>query len=261
VNLGTSSSPISGTITVEKPISATTGANGTGVVTGGNGGTVSLVARGAVTVNSTVKVSDSSLARASRNGGNVRIASGKTTGTAIAINNSGELLSLLSSASTGKGGAITFTSAGGDILVNGGTVRADKGTVDIRNNGAGNVAFTNANLRGDVVKVGALGANGQLVIGGGTISADTSLKLYGGTSNGQVRFTDDVTLGGAGTKIIAGKTVTIDNQKTVTIGGAAAAKVYTDRANYTGSGGNGSTSGKFSGAGATTQTLNRRPNF
>ncbi|MGB8165900.1 MAG: hypothetical protein WCF18_00305, partial [Chthoniobacteraceae bacterium] len=233
VNVGTSSKPITNSITVDKPISATTGANATGALTGGDGGTVNLIAKGTVTVNSTVKVSDSALTRASKKGGNIAIASSKTSGTAIAVNNSGQLLALLNATATGGGGKITFTSAGGDILVNGGTVQADRGTVDIRNTGAGNIALTNATIRGDVVKVGALGANGQLIIGGGTISADTSLKLYGGTTNGQVRFTDNVTLGGAGTKAIAGKTVTIDNGKTVTVGGSAAAKVYTDKPNYT----------------------------
>jgi hypothetical protein len=49
--------------------------------------------------------------------------------------------------------------------------------------------------------------------------------------------------------------VTIDNTKTVTIGGSTKAQVYADKANYTGSGGNGSTTGKFGGAGATTQKL------
>ncbi len=261
VNVGTSTRPITNSISINEPISASTGANGTGVLTGGNGGTVNLVAKGAIGVNSTVKVSDSALIHASRSGGNIKIDSRKATGTAIAVNNSGQLLALLNSASTGTGGTITFVSSGGDILVSGGTVQADRGSVDIRNNGAGNVSLTNASLRGDVVKVGALGANGQLLIGGGTISADTSLKLYGGTSNGEVRFTDDVTLGGASTKIIAGKAVTIDNGKTVTVGGSTAAKVFTDKANYTGSGGSGSTSGAFAGNGATTKPFAGRPAF
>ena len=261
VNIGTSIRPVTNSITVDVPISASTGLNGLGALTGGDGGAVNLVARGTVAVNATVMVSDSAAPRSSRTGGKITIDSRKTSGTAIAVNNSGQLLALLNAASPGTGGAVTFVSSGGDIAVTGGTVRADKGTVDIRNNGAGNIALTNATIRGDVVKVGALGANGQLLIGGGTISADTSLKLYGGTSNGQVRFTDNVTLGGSGTKAIAGKTVTIDNGKTVTIGGAAAAKVYTGKPNYTGSGGNNSTSGTFGGVGATTQTFNKRPIF
>jgi hypothetical protein len=125
----------------------------------------------------------------------------------------------------------------------------------------GNIDLRNANIRGDVVKIGALGANGELRIGGGTINADTTLKLYADGTDGTVRFMKDVTLGGASTKIIAGRTVQIDNNRTVTIGGSNAASVFTDRPNYTGSGGNGSTSGKFGGAGATTQPHGARPGF
>ena len=261
VNIGTAIKPVTNAINVTAPISATTGANATGLLTGGNGGTVKLTANGAINVNSSIKVSDSAALRASKNGGVISIASRKTSGTAITVNNSGQLLALLNSASTGRGGTVTFASSGGDIVVNGGTVTADRGTVDVRNYGAGAVNLANANIRGDIVKVGALGANGQLIIGGGNISADTTLKLYGGTSNGQVRFTDNVTLGGAGAKIIAGKTVTINPTKVVTIGGASKAKVYTTTPNYTGSGGNGSSSGSFGGAGASTLGYSGRPIF
>ena len=260
-NVGTDLRPVTGKIEVDRPITATTGANASGVATGGRGGTVNMVATDTITINSAVKVSDSAAGRASRQGGSIRVDSRRTTGTAILVTSSGELLSLLAAAAPGPGGKVEFISAGGDILVNGGTVQADKGTVDIRGYGAGKVEITNANIRGDVVKIGALGANGQLRIGGGTINADTSLKLYGGTSNGEVRFTDNTTLGGAGTKIIAGKTVTIDNGKTVTIGGSAAANVYTDSPNYTGSGGNGSKTGTFGGNGATTQGYSAGPAF
>lgn len=230
LNVGTDLKPVTGRIAVSQPITATTGANALGVATGGRGGSVNLVSTDTITIGATVKVSDDAAGRASRQGGNIRVESRKTNGTAISVTSSGQLLSLLAAAAPGPGGKVEFVSAGGDILVNGGTVLADKGTVDIRNNGTGKIDITNASIRGDVVKIGALGANGQLNIGG-TISADTSLKLYGGTSNGQVRFTDDVTLGGASTKIIAGKTVTIDNGKTVTIGGSSAATVHTDNPN------------------------------
>lgn len=261
LNVGTDLKPVTGRIDVSRPITATTGANGLGVATGGSGGTVNLVSTDTITIDATVKVSDSAAGRASKQGGNIRVDSRRTFGTAISVTSSGQLLALLAAAAPGPGGKVEFVSAGGDILVNGSTVQADKGTVDIRNNGVGKVELTNANIRGDVVKIGALGANGQLNIGGGSINADTSLKLYGGTSNGQVRFTDNTTLSGAGTKIIAGKTVTIDNGKTVTIGGSAAANVHTDNPNYTGSGGNGSRTGTFGGQGATTQGFSGRPSF
>ena len=52
----------------------------------------------------------------------------------------------------------------------------------------------------------------------------------------------------------------IDNGRTVTVGGPAAT-VHTNNANYSGSGGNGSTSGQFGGSGATTQSYGSRPDF
>jgi hypothetical protein len=67
------------------------------------------------------------------------------------------------------------------------------------------------------------------------------LKLYAPGSNGQLNFISNVTLGGAGAKIMAANSVTIFNNVVVTIGGPNPADVYTNNANYTGFGGNGST--------------------
>ena len=98
-------------------------------------------------------------------------------------------------------------------------VQADKGTIDIRNNGAGDIELKNATLRGDVVKANVMGANGQLIIGGGSINADTTLKLYASGSNGSVLFKENVSLNGNSVKTIAGNTVTIENGKVVTVNG------------------------------------------
>jgi len=89
-----------------------------------------------------------------------------------------------------------------------------------------------------------------LNIGGGTLSADTTLKLYAPGSNGQLNFVSNVTLGGNATKILAANSITIFDNVVVTIGGKAPADVYTNNANYTGFGGNGSTTGTFAGVGA-----------
>src|SRR6266699_2564514 len=111
-------------------------------------------------------------------------------------------------------------------------------------------------------KVGALGTNGVLNISGGTLSADTTLKLYAVGSNGTINFEADVTLGGNSAKILAANTITIFNNVTVTIGGSTPADVYTTNANYTGFGGNGSTTGTFAGAGANNpQPLSSAPLF
>jgi hypothetical protein len=109
--------------------------------------------------------------------------------------------------------------------------------------------------------VGALGTNGTLNVGGGSIDAATTLHLYAGGSNGSVNFTDSVTLSGNSLKIIAADAVTIFNGKVVTVSGPSPASVFTNNPNYTGSGGNASTTGKFGGNGATTQPLSGAPGF
>ena len=261
LTLGSDATPIAGDVTVNAPISATTGANALSILTGGNGGTFNATANGTVAVNSTIKVSDSAATKRSSSGGKLAITSNKTTGTAISVSSSAQLLSLLSASAPGAGGTIKFTSAGGAINVNG-TVRADKGTVEIANTGTGgNVNLTNATLSADTVKAGALGSNGTLNVGGGTISADSTIKLYAGGSNGQVNFTDNVTLSGNSLKIIAADAVTVFNGKVVTVQGNSPASVFTNNPNYTGSGGNGSTTGTFGGQGATTQALSSAPGF
>jgi hypothetical protein len=225
---------------------------------GGGTGSIKIVSNDAVSVNNTLKVSDIS---STHHDGEISIDSRKTTGTAIAISSSAQLLALLNAVSSG-GGHITFKSAGGDVNVNGGTVQADHGTVEIRNNGdSGVINLTNATLNANTVKVGALGSNGTLTIGGGTISADSVIKLYAGGSNGTVNFVDDVTLNGNSVKNIAGDTVTIVNGKTVTVNGPAPANVFSNHPNYTGWGGNAVTTGTFAGQGANTHPLNQRPGY
>jgi hypothetical protein len=153
-------------------------------------------------------------------------------------------------------------SSGGSILFDGGKAVAQEGTIDISNHGQnGLISLRNATLSGDVVKLGAMGANGQILVRGGTLNADTMLKLYAPGGNGSVRFMDDTRLGGDGAKYIVGQRVTIDDGRTVTIGGSQAARVFTDNPNYTGSGGNGSTTGQFGGAGAQTEPRAGAPRF
>ena len=259
LNIGTASSPISGDVNINSDVSATSGASGGAVLYGGEGGNVNITTSGKATVNSTIKVSDSAAGRASRSGGNIHITSKRTSGPAITISSSAQLLALLSNTAPGPGGSIVFTSAGGDINVNG-TVKADRGLVEITNNGTnGRVTLANATLHGETVKAGALGNNGSLNIGGGSIDANTAIKLYAGGSNGDVNFTNNVTLSGSSVKTIAADTVTIYNGKVVTVLGNAPANVFTNHPNYAGFGGNGSTSGTFAGQGATTQPLSAVP--
>lgn len=139
--------------------------------------------------------------------------------------------------------------ANSEIRINGGNYNAG-GTFLTYMDGNGAITFNNASAHADVIKAGVFGANGVLNIGGGTLSADTILKLYAPGSNGELNFVSNVTLGGNGAKILAANSITIFNNVVVTIGGDVPADVYTNNANYTGFGGNGSTTGTFAGAGA-----------
>ena len=147
------------------------------------------------------------------------------------------------------------------ILINGGNYNVG-GTFLSYIDGNGSITFNNASAHADVLKAGVFGANGTLNIGGGTLSADTTLKLYAPGSNGALNFLSNVTLDGNSKKILAANSVTIFNNVVVTIGGETAADVYTNNANYTGFGGNGSTTGTFAGAGANRpQPLSQAPPF
>ena len=151
----------------------------------------------------------------------------------------------------GSDGAV----GGAGININGGNYNVG-GTFLSYIDGNGTITFNNASAHADVLKAGVFGANGVLNIGGGTLSADTTLKLYAPGSNGQLNFISNVTLGGNSLKILAANSITIFNNVVVTIGGPKPADVYTGftgeipNANYTGFGGNGSTTGTFGGAGA-----------
>lgn len=255
-------------LSVDTNISATSGIIGSLDPPSGNGGNVTLSsANGLVSVGASgaataIKVSSGDASgqsnrRSSANGGTIKISSAAPAITAINISSSAQLLSLLDAvAPPGPGGKIIISATGSTSSVNvQGTLQADHGAVDVRQTNGGSVTVNAATLRGDIVKVAALGTNGSLFIGKSVISADTILKLYATGSAGLIEFTDNVTLNGASAKTIAADTVTIDNGKVVTVNGQPA-DVFVNfngmvpKANYTGSGGNGSTTGSFSPNGA-----------
>ena len=250
-------------ITLNAPLNATTGQNSNNSLTGGNGGTVNLTASNTINLKNKIEVSSNDgNRRRSAKGGNINVTSSATSGTAISISNSAQLLALLNAAAPGPGGSIKFISAGGAINMNG-AAQADRGSIEITNNGTttGNITLNNATLAADTIKVGALAPNGTLNVGGGSISADTLLKLYAGGSNGTIDFVDNVTLGGNSAKIIAANTVIINNGKIVTILGPAAADVFTNHPHYTGFGGDNTTTGTFAGKGAVTHPLSGAPGY
>jgi len=264
-----------GPILVSSPIEATTGYLPAASSAHGNGGSVSLTSDDSVTVNSRIEVSSNDSVskrprRRSARGGNIATTSHKPSGVAINLSNTSELLSLLDAAAPGPGGKVTILATGASSVADiNGKIAADRGTIDIRHTGdSGQIVLggpgqgDRIDAHADVIKVAALGNNGVLTVGNVVLSADTTLKLYSPGSNGTVNFVADVTLGGASTKIIAGNTVNIFNGVVVTVGGNHPASVFTNNANYSGFGGNGSRTGTFSGAGANNpQPLGHAPSL
>lgn len=170
----------------------------------------------------------------------------------INITSSAQLLAVLDAA--GNSGQIVIIASGSDTNLSvSGVVQADQGEVDIRHTGvAGITSLNKAVLRGDVVKVSALGTNGALNIGNGSsINANTVIKLYAPGSNGTLNFLSNVTLTSP-SNILAANTINIGPGIVVTINSANMADVFTNNPNYFGFGGNGSAgaSGTFGGAGA-----------
>ena len=229
----------------------------------GNGGTVNLTSSAdTVTVNNRIEVSSDDPTptqtppppiRRSAKGGHINLESSKTSGVAVNVSNTAQLLALLNAAQPSQnGGQITIlakaTTGNANIDVNG-VAHADKGLIDFRNNGAsGQVNLTNADLRADTLKVAALGTNGALNISGGTISADTTMQLYAQGSSGVVNFLSNVTLSGASLKYIVGDTVNVSNNVVVTVSAGNNAQVYTNHANYSTLNGGlqtGATAGRF----------------
>ncbi|MFQ3669868.1 MAG: FecR family protein [Verrucomicrobiia bacterium] len=227
--------------------------NGTGGVNNGTGGTVDLNAQ-QIKVGSIASVTiQTHSGTESADGGTINLNALRTTGQAISIENSSQLRALAAAAAA-NGGQINVISAGGDIDING-TLEASGGTsvqsmVLVRNDGPnGVINLTNSTLSADILKVGAISPNGMVNINGGSFTATDTLKIYGGSASNGVYFTANTTLDGAAAKHLAGHTVQINNGVTVTVSGPAV-NVYTSNPNYSGFGGNGSTTGTFAGSGA-----------
>ncbi|MGI8482266.1 MAG: hypothetical protein ACR2MF_09420, partial [Chthoniobacterales bacterium] len=220
---------------------------------------LSLKAEGTVQVNASTKVANFHSGPGTK-GGNIKITSGKRSGVAINIGSSAQLLSLLDAASPGPGGKITILASarsGNSSSINidsshGGTIRADRGTVDISHAGdSGVINLNKADIRADTIKVGALGQNGVLNIGGGQLSADKTLMLYSPGSNGTINFFANVRLSSGSSTILSGNTITIQPHVLVFIAGEGGpAQIFTNHPNYSGFGGTNPDNGTFGGNGA-----------
>ncbi|MDX6766206.1 MAG: FecR domain-containing protein [Candidatus Methylacidiphilales bacterium] len=231
-------------------IDATAGAAGGVTPISSQGGSIQLTATGAeIEINgSNLATSDktNTFTKASQ-GGLIKLisniaygSSNPTSNRAVYVRNSSELYAMTHMANLSNLGTIDLQATGNNA----------------------SVVIDNATLRADIVKLGAINSNGNLVIGGSTIEASSLMKLYGGTTAGNgVIFVANTNLDGSGVKYIRGQTVTINNGVTVNVTGPAA-QVFTNVANYSAiNGGNGNTTGLFTGSGATTQPLANAPSF
>jgi hypothetical protein len=233
----------------------TTQGDATFTINNSNGGTIG--GNATIDVTATNITANSLTAQIDNTGGSI----GASTegGATINMNVSGSA-TVTSDATVqilGSDGAV----GGAAININGGTYNAG-GTFLSYIDGNGTITFNNATAHADVLKAGVFGANGVLNVGGGILSADSELKLYAPGSNGQLNFVSNVTLGGNTSAILAANSVTIFNNVVVTIASNSPAEVYTNNANYTGFGGNGTTTGTFAGAGANNpQPLANAPPF
>jgi hypothetical protein len=163
-----------GGITVNSPIDTQTAPVNAGTFSGA-GGTVSLTALGGtVSVGSRIQTSydtpGAGIGPRSGNGGTIGISSGLTTGTGISLGSGASLLSLLNAAAPGPAGSITLTTAGSDIVTNGATLEADRGTITIQQTAAASAGTAQITLNGGTITSETLlvSSRGDLAFGGGS---------------------------------------------------------------------------------------------
>ena len=195
-----------GGLTVNSPIETPTAlVPSTPATFAGFGGAVSLTAvGGTLAVNSRIQVSYNDPApalpsqiRRSNIGGSIALNSGLTTGTGIILSSGASLLTLLNDAATGvagNGGLITLQTAGSDIISNGATIRADRGTIRIGQTAAPSVGTSLVDLEGGTISSETLQASSQGDLSLGTTTpvnlsavtltlfAQRNLAWTGGTS-------------------------------------------------------------------------------
>jgi len=149
------------------------------------------------------------------------------------------------------------------MMFNGGTYNIG-GTFLARIDGgiSGMMTFNAANINADVIKVGVFNDTGVLKIGGGSMNANTLLRLYAPGSNGMIDFVGNVTLSSNSAVIVlAANTIRIEDDITVTLLGSRTT-IYANNRQYSGDGGDGTTSGMFSHSGVLENyTLNEAPDF
>jgi hypothetical protein len=168
----------------------------------GTGGTVSLSALGGtLSVGSRIQTSYNdpppafagTAVQRSATGGIINLDSGLTSGTGITLSSTASLLSLLNPAAPGPGGSITLTTPGSDIITNGATIQADRGTITIQQSSPASSGTAQITLNGGTISSETLTASskGNLSVGSTTpvnlsavslaLLADGNVTWSGGT--------------------------------------------------------------------------------
>jgi hypothetical protein len=116
----------------------------------------------------------------------------------------------------------------------------------------GSLDVTGAMLNADTLKLQTFGSNATLTISGSSVlTGKTQLTLYAGngSAGGEIVFAANTILSSSAAAELTAAVIKIDNNVTVTIKGPTAL-LYANTLDFSGSGGNGSTTGTFGGAGA-----------
>src|SRR6202008_540313 len=156
---------------VSAPVNATT-APIAGAGFSGAGGNVSLFSiAGTLNLDARIQVSSNdpvaAAAQRSASGGSILINSGGTSGTGISLTSNANLLSLLNPAAPGPGGTITLSTDSSDIISNGATIQADRGTIVISQSNPAPIGTNQITLNGGAITSETLLASsrGDLSIG------------------------------------------------------------------------------------------------
>jgi len=227
---------------------------GSGNVASGEGGRIRLVANGDINMDGVLRVSRAeptpSPVTRSTKGGTIEIET--LSFGSINIGSTAQLESLLDAAApVSQGGRIFVRAEQGQIVIASSNVKAEKGTIEVRADSyAGSPAdpsvliASTAQLRANIVKIGALGVDGVLNIqANAVLSGDQQVTLYGGSgAGGQILFSGSgaVTVSSP-LAIMRANAITVSNTTSVNVGTGGVGdvlRVYANTRNIGGAFGN-----------------------
>ena len=227
---------------------------GSGNVASGEGGRIRLVANGDINMDGVLRVSRAeptpSPVTRSTKGGTIEIET--LNFGSINIGSTAQLESLLDAAApVSQGGRIFVRAEQGQIVIASSNVKAEKGTIEVRADSyAGSpgdpsvLIASTAQLRANIVKIGALGVDGVLNIqANAVLSGDQQVTLYGGSgAGGQILFSGSgaVTVSSP-LAIMRANAITVSNTTSVNVGTGGVGdvlRVYANTRNIGGAFGN-----------------------